>query len=64
MKEEAKERRLRRIALGLLAVLAVMAAVLLFLSDNFVFPIILLIGVAAGARRVWSEIKTEGESRR
>jgi hypothetical protein len=59
MEEDAKERRLRRIALGLLAVLAVMAVVLLFLSDNFVFPIILLIGVAAGARRVWSEVKAE-----
>jgi uncharacterized membrane protein YccC len=59
MQEEAKERRLRRIALGLLGVLAVMAVVLLFISDNFVFPVLLLIGAGAGARRVWSEIKTE-----
>ena len=59
MEERLRERRLRRIALVLLAVLAVMALVLLFVSDNFVFPIILLVGAAAGARRVWSEIKSE-----
>jgi hypothetical protein len=59
--EDAKERRLRRIALVLLGVLAVLAIVLLFMSDNPVFPIILLVGVTLGARRVWSEIKTERE---
>jgi hypothetical protein len=64
MMEEPKERRLRRIALVLLGVLAVMAVALLFLSDNPVFPVILLAGVVLGARRVWSEIKTERKPRR
>jgi hypothetical protein len=57
--EKGKERTLRRVALVLLGVLAVMAVALLFISDNPVFPIILLAGVALGARRVWSEMKTE-----
>lgn len=57
--EQGKERTLRRVALVLLGVLAIMAIALLFISDNVVFPIILLVGVALGARRVWSEIKTE-----
>ena len=59
MMEDARERRLRRIALVLLGALAVMAVALLFVSDNPVFPVILLAGVGLGARRVWSEIKAE-----
>jgi hypothetical protein len=57
--QQPTEKTLRRIALGLLAVLAIMAIVLLFISDNLVFPIVLLIAAALGARRVWSEIRSE-----
>jgi hypothetical protein len=57
--QQPTEKTLRRIALGLLAVLAIMAIVLLFISDNLVFPIVVLIAAALGALRVWSEIRSE-----
>ena len=60
---QPSEDRLRRIAFVLLAVLAALAVVLLFISDNKVLPIVLLVGAALGAARVRSEAHRESSDR-